>query len=113
MSGNHIWAILCFVVGASFLIFAFVFALLKEKGAILLSGFNWMEKEKRKNYNQGKMSKDARNSFLIWTAILFVGGAASYFVSYWFAVIAFAAWLILFFREVKLDPDKAFEKYKK
>ena len=40
MTGNQIWAITCVSMCAFFAISAILFALLKEKGAMLISGFN-------------------------------------------------------------------------
>jgi hypothetical protein len=48
------------------LLFALLFTILKEKGAMLVSGFNTMPKEKRALYDTAKISKDQRNAFLIW-----------------------------------------------
>ena len=53
-----------------------------------------------------------RNSLLLWGVILIVGGTLSYFVSFNFAILAFVIWAVLFFRDVKLDADKAFDKYR-
>lgn len=51
------------------LLFALIFTIFKGKSAILISGFNTMPKEKRELYDKERMSKDQRNSFLIWAAI--------------------------------------------
>jgi hypothetical protein len=50
---------------------ALLFTILKEKGAMLISGFNTMSKEERKLYDKAKMSKDQRNACIIWTCELF------------------------------------------
>lgn len=99
-------------MGGLFLIFAIVFALLKENGAALISGFNALPKQEREKYNQLKMSKDMRNSFFIWFAIFAIGAILSYFISSYIAIISFIVWLILFFKDVHLDTGKAFEKYR-
>ena len=41
------------------------------------------------------------------------GAALSRFVSQGFAIAAFAVWLVLFFREVHFDAEKAFAKYRR
>ena len=85
---------------------------LKDKAAILISGFNSMSKDQRKMYDQKKMSKDQRNAFLIWGLIFAVGAILANFISQFFAIIAFIVWLIIFFKDVHLDEEKAFGKYK-
>ncbi len=96
-----------------FLLLAFIFMIFKGKAAILISGFNTMPKAKRELYDKDKMSKDHRNTFLIWAVIQGVGAVLSYCISEHIAVAAFAVWLILFFKDVYLDEEKAFSKYKK
>lgn len=108
----NIGLIACLVMGGMFLILAIVFALLKEKGAVLISGFNSMSKQERENYNQSQMSKDMRNSFLIWFAIFAIGAILSYFLSPFFSIISFVLWFILFFRDVHFDKEKAFGRYR-
>lgn len=105
-------AITCALLACIFFILSAIFALLKEKGAILISGFNTLPKEEQLKYNRLKMSTDMRNSFFLWFLLFAVGGVLSYFVSTNFAVIAFILWLILFFKEVHFDTEKAFDKYK-
>ena len=108
----NVGTLTCIVMAAMFLIFSIIFALLKEKGAILISGFNSLPKEKREKYDKLKMSKDMRNLFFAWCILFVIGGVLSYFVSQYIAIIFFVIWLILFFREVHLDTEKAFGKYK-
>ena len=93
-----------------FLLLALLFAILKGKAAILISGFNTIPKYQRELYDQDRMSRDQRNAFLIWAGI---GAILSYFISQYMAVIAFIVWLIVFFKDVHLDEEKAFGKYKK
>lgn len=85
---------------------------MKEKGAKLISGFNSLPKREQEKYDQAQMSKDMRNSFTLWTFIMLIGALASLHSGY-AAIAAYVIWLILFFREVHLDPHKAFDKYLK
>jgi len=96
-----------------FFVIAIIFALLKEKGALLISGFNTLPEEEREKYDKKKMSTDMRNALFLWSVILFSGAILAYFISEYFAFIALAVWLIAFFKDVHIDPEKAFEKYKK
>lgn len=96
-----------------FLGFALLFGILKGKAAILISGFNTMPKEKRKLYDRERMSRDQRNEFLVWALILGVGGVLSYLFSFRYAAdIEVVVWLVVFFRGVHLDEEKAFGKYR-
>ena len=93
-------------------IVAIIFGSLKEKSAVLISGFNYFSKEKQEKYNRNKMSKDMRNSFLIWSIILLLGGITSYFINEYFAIFSMIIWVILFIKDVHIDPEKGFDKYK-
>ena len=109
----NVGAITCLMLAVLFGIISIIFALLKEKAAILINGFNTMPKEKREKYDKKKMSIDMRNSFFLWSIILFSGAILSYFISEYCAIIAIVIWLIIFFKNVHLDSEKAFEKYRK
>lgn len=105
--------IVCGVSSLLCLLFAFIFFIFKGKAAILISGFNTMPKEKRELYDKDKISKDQRNIFLIWAAILGIGSILSYCISKHMAIVTFIIFLIVFFKDVHLDEEKAFGKYKK
>ncbi len=109
----NIGAIICLILAVFFGIITIIFALLKEKGAILISGFNTMPKEERENYDKKKMSIDMRNSLFLWSIILFSGAILAHFISKYCAIIAIVIWLILFFKDVHIDSEKAFGKYRK
>lgn len=59
----NVGMIACLTLGIFFLIFSICFAILKEKGAILVSGFNSFSKAEREKYDQKRISLDMRNSF--------------------------------------------------
>ncbi len=108
----NIGILTCLLMGGSLLIFAGIFALLKEKGAILISGFNSLPRAEREKYDQAKMSKDMRNNILIWSIIFLIGAIFCYFVSSYIAIIAIVVWLILVIKEIHFSVEKAFGKYK-
>jgi hypothetical protein len=108
----NIGTTVCIIFAISFFALGCAFTLLKEKGALLISGFNTLSKEQRKLYNQKKMSIDFRNMFIIWFALFFVGALLSQLINAYLAIIVFILWLILFFKEVHLDADRAFAKYR-
>jgi hypothetical protein len=94
------------------LLFALLFTILKEKGAMLVSGFNTMSKEERALYDTAQISKDQRNAFLIWVGIFGVGAVLAHCLTQYMAIIAFVVWLVVFFKDVHFDIEKAFGKYK-
>lgn len=92
---------------------ALLFGLLKGKAAILIAGFNTMPKEQREQYDRERMSRDQRNAFLLWAVILGCGSVLSHLFSLRHAAdIAVVIWLVVFFRDVHLDEEKAFGKYR-
>lgn len=102
----------CLVLGILFAIITLVFAILGEKAAILISGFNTLTKEERRLYDIKRMSSDQRNAMLLWTVIMIIGALFSYVISPYVSIGAFIIWLIVFFRDVHVDAKKAFEKYR-
>lgn len=103
---------LCIVLAIIFGVMTLIFTALGKKGAVLISGFNSLTKEQRKLYDTERMNKDQRNSMLIWTVVMAIGAIFSWLLSQYIAIVAFIIWLILFFRDVHLDTEKAFGKYK-
>lgn len=108
-----VWTITCLVFAVFFGIMAVIFALMKEKGAMLISGFNTLPEEEREKYDKMKMSTDMRNSFFLWFVITLSGAVLSHLFGKYFAIISIGIWAILFFKDVHIDPDKAFAKYGK
>lgn len=86
--------------------------MLGEKATIIISGFNLKSKDEKKQYDTKRMIKDYRNSMLIWTLIFLVGAIGSYYINKYCSIVAFVIWLIIFFKDVHLDEEKAFGKYK-
>lgn len=86
--------------------------MLGEKATIIISGFNLKSKDEKKQYDTKRMIKDYRNSMLIWTLIFLVGAIGSYYINQYCSIVAFVIWLIIFFKDVHLDEEKAFGKYK-
>ena len=109
----NIGAITCSLLGGLFLLLWLLFAALGERAALLISGFNTLPPEKRAQYDVSRMCRDQRNAFLLWAAVLAAGAALSLLISQLFAVAAFAVWLVLFFRDVHLDAENAFGKYRR
>ena len=79
----------------------------KMPKSIILNGKN------ENSLGVSRMCRDQRGAFLLWAAVLAAGAALSRFVSQGFAIAAFAVWLVLFFRDVHFDAEKAFAKYRR
>lgn len=102
----------CIILAPCFLLIALFFALGKESAANWLSGFNFFSEEERAKYDRKRMAADARNASFLWGVIMLLGAAASWWLSGYAAIAAYGVWLILFFRDVHWDAEKAYEKYK-
>ncbi len=102
----------CLILGLIFAIMTILFTILGDKVAVLISGFNSLTQEQRKEYDIKRISSDQRNSMLIWTIIMLLGALFSFIISQYIAIIAFIIWIIVFFQDVHMDTIKAFEKYK-
>ena len=103
----------CVLAMAVFLIAALVFAQLKGKGAMFISGFNTLPERERAQYDTEAMSKDMRNSCLLWALVMAIGCILSYALTPYLAIAAYAVWLALFFKDVRSDASTAFGKYRK
>ena len=97
------------ILALLFLILIIIFALLKEKGANYVSGFNTLNHPEK--YDKAYISRDMRNQCFINFVILCIGSVLSYYFSAYVAIVAILVWLILLFRNFNLDAEKAFEKY--
>lgn len=86
---------------------------MKEKGAMLVSGFNTLSKEDRDMYDSAAIAKDTRNQFFMWTCIMLAGMILSILNSSYMAIAAYVIWSIAFIKDVHLDAKEAFKKYRK
>lgn len=102
---------LCGILVIPFAMIGVLFAILKEKAAQFVSGFNSLSKEEQALYNKAYISRDVRNQCFTWAAIMLIGAVLSHFLTPYMAIPAFGIWLVLFFKDVHFDPHKAFEKY--
>lgn len=107
------WVIAGVIMTALFFLIGFMFLIMKEKGASLISGYNFKSKEERQKYDEKQMSKNMRNLFFICSLIFLVGTVATYIWSNIFFWIAFLISSIYFLKSVHFNDKKAYEKYKK
>lgn len=105
------WA--CGILTCIFGILTIILSELKEKGAMLVAGFNTLSKEERDLYDHATIVKDTRNQFFMWTCIMLAGMILSLLISSYMAIVAYVIWSILFIKDVHLDEKEAFEKYRK
>lgn len=109
---GHIGTAVCLILGVFTLFVALFFLIGKGKSARFISGFSAMSQEEQAKYDKEKMSRDMYILFLQLTLIAVCGGICSIWEQK--TVILFGVlWLIRFFREVHLDNEKAFGKYRK
>ena len=90
------------------LIGALLFSILKEKGAILVSGFDSIPESQKDKYDKKKISLDMRNSLLLWGIILLVGTILSQSIHEYFGVGAIGIFFLLVINSIG-----TFDKYKK
>lgn len=111
MSVMNVGFWLCIVLVPGFLLTGIVFAVLKERGAKFVSGFNTLPEKEQELYDKAWIVRDIRNSSFIWSAIMLVGAILSYFLTGYIAAAAYIIWGIWFFKDVHWDAHKAFKKY--
>lgn len=103
----------CISLSLMFFILAGLFLILKDKGAMFISGFNTLSKNERALYDKQKLVQAMRNSLFLWSIILGIGAVLSYTVSSYAGMISIIIWIFLFCKDFHWDAKKAFEKYKK
>ena len=109
----NIGLVACALVIPVFLVVGIVFALLKERAAMLVSGFNTLPEHERSQYDAAAIAKDMRNSCFLWALIMAVGCLLSWLLTPYMAIVAYAVWLVLLLKDVRMEPSKAFEKHRK
>lgn len=100
------------IMGLTFLVFALIFRVKKEKACKLIGGFNFMTEEQQARYDRPSIAKDYEKLFWRLTAVVFAGAALSPFLGWWAFGGAMAGFFFLIFRDFHFDPEKAFAKYK-
>ena len=102
----------CMIMAVFFFLMALLFALGKERAANWLSGFHCLPEEERAGYDRKRMAADTGKDFLRWGFLMLAGALVSLRISGYGAAAAWGTWLILFLKDVHLDAEKAFEKYR-
>ena len=105
-------SIILAATGGLFLIFAIVFAVKKEKACRLIGGFNFFTEEQQSCYDKAAIAKDYQRLFTWWTVGAFLFAVLALWLSWWAMGAAFALFLFSLGKEMHIDAEKAFEKYK-
>lgn len=108
----YVFKWICLSLCVVFLLFALPFAVLKEKAAMLVSGFNTLPRRERAHYDRARLARDTCRLFVLWAGVLGAGALLSHFVWPYAALAAIVLWVVLFCREVHWDTEKAFGKYR-
>lgn len=108
----NIGFIMCVILTPVLWLIAALLAALKEKGAWLLAGFNALPAKEQEKYDRKRIAQDASRQFFGWGALFLAGAVLCLLVSPYMAIPVYGIWFVLFFRNVHLTPEKAFEKYK-
>lgn len=103
---------MCAVLVPVLWLIAALLAVLREKGAFLMAGFNALSAKEREKYDRKRIAQDASRQFFCWGALFLAGAALCLLVSPYMAIPVYGIWFVLFFRNVHLTPERAFEKYK-
>ena len=107
------WGVhMCGFLSLWFIVFGLVFAIFKEKAILFIAGFNSLPAKKRQLYDQKAIVDDMKKQCYRYALVLLIGTIASYFNVY-LAIPTMIVFFIMFFKDVHLNANQAFEKYKK
>lgn len=106
------WPIACLLTACVLAVGWYFFSLLKGHAAVFVIGFLSIPEEKRKQYDTDRLVKDVRDSFAVSALVLAVGFVLGITVHVFCSAFLFIMWLLVFFRNVNLDKEQAFEKYR-
>ena len=110
-TGLHL-AIILASCGVLFLIFAMIFAVKKEKACKLIGGFNWFTEEQQARYDRPRIARDYQRLFTIWAVGAFAFAPLCLWLAWWAFGAAFLLFLFSLGKDMHIDAEKAFEKYK-
>lgn len=102
----------CIIMVPCFWLLALFFAIGRERAANWISGFHSLPEEEREKYDRARMAGDERNACFLWGTVMLLGALGARLISGYMAVAAYGIWLVLFFRDVHFDMEKAFGKYR-
>lgn len=106
------WTVPCLTCGVVFLVFAVLFAVLKEKATPMIGGFGSLSKEEQAQYDRAAMARDYCNMFLLWAAVMLTGALFCLHFGLSAFCVTFAVWILTTRGKIHLSTEKAFGKYK-
>ena len=105
-------AVILAATGALFGVFAVIFAVKKEKACKLVGGFNFFTEAQQARYDKAAIAKDYQRLMTWWTAGAFLFAVLCLWLHWWAFGAAFILFLFSVGREMHIDAEKAFEKYR-
>ena len=105
-------AVILAAAGALFLVFAIIFAVRKDKACKLVGGFNFFTKAQQARYDKAAIARDYQKLMTGWTIGAFLFAILCLWLDWWAFGAAFVLFLISLSKEMHIDAEKAFEKYK-
>ncbi len=103
---------MCILLVPVFWLIAAVLLILMEKGAVLMAGFNSLPRREQERYDRRRIAQDAQRQFWCWGLLFLAGAGLCLLVSGYMAIPVYGFWIVLFFKNVHLTAEKAFEKYR-
>ena len=105
-------AIILASTGVLFGVFAVIFAVKKENACKLIGGFNFFTEAQQAKYDKAAIARDYQKLFTVWTIGAFVFAPLCLWLDWWALGAAFILFLFSLGKEMHIDAEKAFEKYK-
>lgn len=103
---------MCIVLVPVFWLIAALMLVLKEKGAMLMAGFNSLPEQERERYDRKRIARDVQRQYGCWGLLFLAGAGLCLLFSGYVAIPVYVVWMIFFFKNVHLTAEKAFEKYR-
>lgn len=103
---------MCIILVPIFWFIAVLMFILKEKGAILMAGFNSLSGQERERYDRKRIAQDVQRQYGSWGLLFLAGAGLCFLISGYMAIPVYGVWIVLFFKNVHLTAEKAFEKYR-
>ncbi|MGM9940572.1 MAG: DUF3784 domain-containing protein [Bulleidia sp.] len=106
------WPFACLITACIFALIAYYFTILKGNAAVFLPGFLLFSEERRKQYDTDRMIREKRDVIAGWATTLLIGSLLGFLVHPFCSAFLFVMWLLIFFRDVNLEKEEAYEKYR-
>ncbi|MFA9466832.1 MAG: hypothetical protein ACERKN_21465 [Velocimicrobium sp.] len=98
---NVIGGFLCMVVSIVYFLAGAVLVIQKEKAAFLVCDVSDKHLETNQIGKETQISKKMGQHLFVWTSIFAVATVLSYYVSFWFSILAAMIWVVLFWLTIE------------